>query len=395
MHIHLDPVGGVAGDMFVASLLDAWPELADRALCAIRKTGLCDTVEIKYLPYNDGILSGSRFSVTKRVAENTVHRHAHTHWAGLRAALAASGIDDAVKIHAIGIFSKLAEAEAAIHGKAIEDVVFHEVGNWDSVADIVAASALIDAVAASSWSIGSLPIGSGRVKTAHGELPVPAPATSLLLKGFAMHDDGRPGERVTPTGAAILRYLNPATTIGASSRALARTGFGFGTRKLERMSNVLRVLAFNDTATGWEQDTIAIIQFEIDDQTGEDLAVALDHIRAAEGVLDVTQSAVMGKKGRMMMQIQVLAKPENLETTSETCFRETTTLGLRTRLENRAVLRRYKMTDAQGTRVKIAERPGGITAKAEMDDIAGQAPERAERARRRATAEQEALNVND
>ncbi|WP_312841675.1 LarC family nickel insertion protein [Sinorhizobium psoraleae] len=311
----------------------------------------------------------------------------------LRAKLAASGLPDNVKRIAIGIFQELAEAEAAVHGKKVEDVAFHEVGNWDSIADIVAAATLIDAVHPESWSVGSLPLGRGFVETAHGRLPVPAPATTLLLRGFAFHDDGRHGERITPTGAAILRFLKPTPSIGQRPQVLDRTGIGFGTRRFPGMSNVLRVLAFADEAAG--QDQVGIIQFEIDDQTGEELAVALDQLRAVEGVIDVTQTPTFGKKGRMMAAIQVLTRPEAVEAITAHCFRQTTTLGLRRRVETRVILPRQAVKTENGVRVKVADRPGGPTAKAEMDDVRSLDDSHKARAELRRDAEEQALGAKE
>ena len=404
MHIHLDPVGGVAGDMFVAAMLDTWPELAEQTISAVRSIGLDDNVELSFSTHDDGTFTGSRFNVSKvglGLAEilgcGLDHTgHGHTLWSELRKTLEGSNLEAGIKRHAIGIFSELAYAEACVHGKDVATVAFHEVGNWDSIADIVAAAALINALAPSSWSIGSLPIGSGRVKTAHGELPVPAPATSLLLEGFLFHDDGRPGERVTPTGAAILKYLAPLPGIGNKPRILRDTGFGFGSRCFEGMSNVLRVLAFeaNDQGTHYS-DTVGLIQFEIDDQTGEELAVSLDHIRAQEGVIDATQTAVMGKKNRMMAGIRILTEPTALDAVCETCFQQTTTLGVRTRIEDRTILARREIKNARGQRVKIARRPGGDTAKTDIDDISMNASGHRARSKQRQISETEALNLDD
>ncbi|MET3596898.1 uncharacterized protein (TIGR00299 family) protein [Mesorhizobium shonense] len=428
-HIHLDVLGGVAGDMFVAAMLDAWPNLAETVQENLRLAGLEDDVEAVVLPHDDGVLTGSRFDVKKTGSEQEAIRphaghhaqglphghaherddhdgahgqhnhdhirdehdghHRHTHWRDLRSTLEAGSLDGAVKRVAIAIFHELALAEAAVHGRHVDDVVFHEVGNWDSIADIVAAATLIDAVGEASWSVGSLPLGRGWVETDHGRLPVPAPATTLLLRGFAFHDDGRLGERITPTGAAILRYLSPSSGIGSLPRMLDRTGIGFGTRRFPGMSNVLRVLAFTGEAA--VQERVGVIQFEIDDQTGEELAVALDHIRAAEGVIDVTQSPVFGKKGRMMASVQVLTRPDAIEAIGELCFRQTTTLGLRSRTEARTILPRQAVTTSDGMRVKLADRPGGPTAKAEMDDVEAFRQSHKARSELRRSAEAEAL----
>ncbi len=222
-------------------------------------------------------------------------------------------------------------------------------------------------------------------------MPVPAPATALLLQGFETFDDGIPGERVTPTGAAILRYLGCAPGTGKAPRRLARTGLGFGTRALPGLSNCLRALVFEaqhtDIAAGHRE--LAVIQFEVDDQSAEDLAAGLDRLRATEGVHDVVQMAVFGKKGRMATHVQVLARPAALETVSEACFRETTTIGLRTHLVNGLALPRRTAeveVDGRRLRVKLVERPGGATGKAEADDALA-TPGHAARARLRRRAE--------
>ena len=419
MHIHLDIVGGIAGDMFAAAMLDAWPEFAPAVAENLRLAGLGAEIRADLLAHNDGVLAGHRFDVVNTAQPKPVpaqaaahthdhnhdhdHHHAHDHhshdhghgshahtpWSELRQSLAGSGLAAEVKRTAIGIFECLAEAEAAVHGRDIGDVVFHEVGNWDSIADIVAAATVIVSVGAKSWSASSLPIGRGFVETAHGRLPVPAPATALLVKGLACHDDGRAGERVTPTGAAVLRFLGPEAGIGHRPRVMSRIGIGFGTRRLLGISNVLRVLAFDDVPQHG-QDQVGVIQFEIDDQSGEELAVALDHLRATDGVLDVLQTPGFGKKGRMVMSVQVLTRPEALEAAVTACFRQTTTLGVRTRIDTRSILARRAVTTEEGLRVKIADRPGGATAKAEMDD-SGHGESHEARSSMRRRAERQAL----
>jgi uncharacterized protein (TIGR00299 family) protein len=392
LHIHLDPVGGIAGDMFVAALLDAFPDQVNGVINAVRLAGLDHDFVTRVLDFDDAVMVGKKFDVRRQLSGHG-HHHDHTHWVELREQLSASQLPDGVKRHVLGIFGGLAWAEAKVHGKEIDAVTFHEVGNWDSIADIVAAATLIDALSVDTWSVGSVPIGQGRVNSAHGELPVPAPAMTLLLEGFAFHHDGRPGERVTPTGAAILRYLAPTHGLGTFSRVLRGSGHGFGTRKLPGMSNVLRVLVFDPaTDTSSSADAVGIIQFEVDDQSGEDLAVALDHVRASSGVIDVTQAMVMGKKGRMMAAIQVLVKPSHMDDAIATCFRQTTTLGVRTRVEARTILVR-KEVEVGDLRVKIAERAGGRTAKAESDDVAGDARGHQARSAARREAEDTALKA--
>jgi hypothetical protein len=392
LHLHLDPLGGIAGDMFVAALLDAWPEHAAGAVAAVRAAGLGAEVEVAHRPHRDEVLVGSRFVVTRQQA--AAEGHDHVHWRTLRARLAGSSLDAPVRARALAIFAHLAEAEAGVHGVGIDDATFHEVGAWDSIADIVAAAFLIETIGAVRWSVGALPLGGGRVRSAHGELPVPAPATARLLRGFVFHDDGRPGERVTPTGAAILKQLGAAVAAPSEAMRLLRTGHGFGQRRLEGMSNVLRVLAFEpipDQVQPAAGGDVAVLSFEVDDQTPEDLAIGLERVRAAEGVLDLVQMPVLAKKGRLATSIRILAEPGAVDAVIESCFAETTTLGVRWRLERRAVLARTMAKADDGVSVKLAERPGGaLTAKAESGDVA-QLPGHAARERARQRAEAAAL----
>ena len=220
-----------------------------------------------------------------------------------------------------------------------------------------------------------MPLGGGTVRTAHGVMPVPAPATALLLDGFAMTDDGIGGERVTPTGAAILRYLKPIARPRVSG-VLRGTGMGFGTRQLPGTSNVLRLLAFmpqDDAAIVAPHRELAVIAFEVDDQTPEDIAMALERLpRVAWRGMDVLQMAAWGKKGRMAAHIQLLAKPDVLDDVVAACFHETTTIGLRTHLvQGRALTRRMQTVQVDGEvlRVKTVERPGGRSGKTEADDL--------------------------
>ena len=396
MHIHLDAVGGVAGDMFIASMLDAFPDLRGGMLAAIRAAGLPADVHVGFAEHQDHALTGLRFRVIEpRAAELLVaaHHHPHTPFADIRAHLQACALTPAVREHAIGIFSVLAEAEAKVHGKTVDTVSFHELGEWDSIADIVGAAYLIDALAA-TWSVSSLPLGRGRVKTAHGMLPVPAPATVLLLKGFEFADDGLEGERITPTGAAILRHLDCTQSASRRARRLLRTGIGFGTRTFPGISNVLRVLAFDEAREHHGSDEVAQVQFEVDDQTPEDLAIALDKLRSHPSVLDVLQTPAFGKKGRMTMHIQLLTEVADMEGVFDACFSETTTIGLRYQVMQRRKLARASTTvEAAGRqmRVKVTERPGRKTAKVEADDLLNVIGGRAERERLQREAEQVVL----
>ncbi len=387
--IHLDPLGGIAGDMFVAALGDAIPDAANAALAEVAKLAWPRGASVRFAEHRGGALRGRRFLV------DAPHEHGHHHatWRDIRAMLQGSSLAEGTKRHALAIFALLADAEGQVHGIAADEVGFHEVGAWDSIVDIVAAACLVDQLSPRCWTWSALPLGGGRVKTQHGLLPVPAPATALLLKGMDMIDDGVPGERVTPTGAAILRHL---ATIGGTRVAglerIAATGIGFGMREMEDLPNIVRCLAYEAVPAGATRDeTIATLQFEVDDQAAEDLGVALDRIRAVPGVLEVYQAPVFAKKGRLATQVQVLARTEAADAVAQTCFEQTTTLGLRIAEQRRRVLARSEVT-VDGLRVKLARRPSGTrTAKAESDDLAALPGDRAAREAARRRAEDAAL----
>jgi hypothetical protein len=413
LDIHLDPLGGLSGDMFVAALLDAFPEHWPQVQSTIASLSLGAEAACRLAPHRDHSFAGRRFLVgadrtsnlsagehradshgdSSHSHEGSGHRerfHAyegrtgHKAWVDIRAELGRSGLDDDVNKHALAIFSLLADAEAKVHGVEVDSVTFHEVGAVDSIVDIVAAAQLISLIRADRWTSAPLPIGSGRINSAHGVLPIPAPAAALLLQGLPIIDDGVPGERVTPTGAALAAYLiDSRSTSNARILRMSRSGVGFGGRTLPGVSNCLRALAF-DQATPLAHSAVAgsidrrqlgVITFEVDDQSPEDLAIGLDHIRAMHEVFDVTQTSVVGKKGRMAAHVQILVSPQELENVIVACFEETTTIGLRRQVMEGVILRRRLETiDMEGgdsLQVKLVERPGRMqSGKAEAADVA-------------------------
>lgn len=382
-HIHLDAVGGIAGDMFAAAMLDALPALRDRvvadvAACLPPGSGFPELVE-----GTSGGLCVLRFGLDPLPPSPD-----HAAWPALdrrlRAAVLARGTAEAAR----AILRLLAEVEARLHAVPLEEVHFHEIGGWDSLMDVVAAGSIAAALAPATWSVSALPRGDGLVRTQHGLLPVPAPATAALLQGFAWRDDGIGGERVTPTGAAILRHLGARQDVRAEGRLLA-SGTGAGTRTLPGMPNILRALVLEPAAASGGREQVAVLAFEIDDMTGEEISVAAERLARAEGVLDLSVATRRGKKGRPAESFQLLVRPTAVEAVAERCFAETSTLGLRWHLAERTVLAREQASvavDGAAVGVKRARRPGGgVTAKAESDDLGDGTL--AERRRRKAEAE--------
>ncbi len=387
MHIHLDTLGGISGNMFIGAMLDIFPHLAEQLPEQLMLAGYADLVTLDISNKNDGVLQGKYFSVVVRknpeskslvFATASVFAGTHTHraWREIKATLLASNLTAKVKKHALGVFTVLANAEAAVHGVPVDDIEFHEVGAWDSIADVVCAAFLIEASEVVSWSVSSLPLGRGLINSAHGFLPVPTPAVAYLLKEYFFHDDGLEGERITPTGAAILAYLSATQSRPNTHLRLLNTGHGFGSRSFSGISNVVRAMlfSFQTQPTAPSRDAIACISFEVDDQSAEDLALALEYMRKQQGVIDVVQYPVMGKKNRQATSVRVLVQPEVQAAIEDLCFTQTTTLGLRCSVTQRAILQRKIVNiglQGRNYRVKLAQRPDGeLTAKAELDDLA-------------------------
>jgi uncharacterized protein (DUF111 family) len=377
-------------------MLDARPDLQSALLDLLARVG-AGHVRVSVNSVTSPV-SGRHFRVRSSVYEHHAHdegdRNGHhgVSFEAILSTLDGMSLPPAVLRTARGIYSLVAEAESAIHHTEPSAVHLHELGGWDSIIDIVAAAWVIDALGLARWSIGALPWGGGTVKTDHGILPCPAPATLSLLRGYAFRDDGVTGERVTPTGAAIVKYLAPSQTSATHAFRVQSTGHGFGSRILPGMANMLRVVVseaaeFSDPEL--DIDDLVQASFDVDDQTPEDLALALDHLRAVPGILDVSQRLAHGKKGRAQFQIQVLLRPEAERGVLREIFIETTTLGVRLEAMRRVKLRRREShadVGGQPLAVKIAVRPHAETAKVEADELRDVKSHSA-RARLRAIAE--------
>lgn len=372
--IDLAPIGGIAGDMFAAALFSAFPSLYE-GFCAdlesLRVQGLSATLEDR--------LSCGLLAKYFNVVQHTTDKPPRT-LSAVKKFLTNSAIDETVAMHAIEIFTLLANAEAEVHGKTIDTIHFHEVSDWDSVVDIVAASGIIARLDCKTWRVGELPLGAGTVNTAHGDIPIPAPATVALLKGFQWQDDGIAGERVTPTGAAILAYLKAAPSGNTTDAArLLVSGSGCGSRELVGRANILRATAFIEASSDEKispaercdvlHDEVVRLAFEIDDMTAEEIAWASNRIRQLSGVLDVACLSMLGKKDRHTIGIRILVTPSQFDTVTQSCFALTTTLGIRHVPVQRLILPRTEEKQA-GVNVKVVARPNGqMAAKASSDDI--------------------------
>jgi uncharacterized protein (TIGR00299 family) protein len=318
--LYFDCYAGISGDMTVAALLDLGTplehlrtELARLDLPSGSFTLATRRTERKHVP-------ALAFDVV-------VHKqHSHRHYADIRAMIAASSLADPVKDRAQRIFRRLAEAEALVHGVAVEEVHFHEVGALDSIIDIVGTAICLEYLAVEAIHAAPLPLGGGFVDTAHGRLPVPAPATAELLRGLAVHGECGGGERVTPTGAAILAALTAGEFQPRPAMVIAGIGCGAGSKDFDDVPNILR--AFLGNQEPGEPERVIMAETNIDDSTPEVLGHAMERL-LEEGALDVFFTPIQMKKNRPATQLSFVCQPELLQKLAALALRETSAIGIR------------------------------------------------------------------
>jgi uncharacterized protein (TIGR00299 family) protein len=304
-------------------------------------------------------------------AHKAVPAHApHRHLASILQIIRAAELTDAVKERACRAFQLLGEAEAAIHGIDVEKVHFHEVGAVDTIVDIVCTAVGAELLGVDRWISSPLNVGSGTVKCQHGTLPVPAPATLALLADAPVYASGSPMERVTPTGASVLRMLDVRYEAMPAMRVRA-SGYGAGGRDTPGEPNLLRLLVgeTEEKHATDEGEPIAVITTVIDDSNPQVLAYVSEVLLAA-GAWDVYRVAVQMKKGRTGTQVTVLCKPDLVPALQDILFRETTTIGLHWRLENKRSLQREfaeVATPWGAVKIKIARLASGVVANASAE----------------------------
>ena len=296
----------------------------------------------------------------------TTHTHApHRHLSSILKIINAASLSESVKTRATRAFQLLGEAEAAIHSIPIEKVHFHEVGAVDTIVDIVCSAAGAELLGVNRWLASPLNVGSGTVLCQHGTIPVPAPATLALLADAPVYAAGEPMERVTPTGAAILRMLD-VTYAPLPTLRIKASGYGAGGRETHGTPNLLRLLVGEESEQPSTDESIAVIETVIDDSTPQVLAFVSEQLLAA-GAWDVYRASVQMKKGRTGVQVTVLCRPSLVPVLRDLLFRETTTIGLRWRLENKSSLAREFTTIETPwgpVCIKIARWPNGEVANA-------------------------------
>jgi hypothetical protein len=359
---YLDSVGGLAGDMIVAALLDAG---ADRArLDALPAELGLDAVGIvveRVERQGTGALH-----VSFEAPDDTGYRD----WRTIRTLLERSHLTSRVRERSLAVFSGLAAAEARVHGVAPDDVHFHELGAVDTLMDVCGAVSLLDSLDIGELACSPLPIARGLVRASHGILPLPSPATAELLHGAPLYGVETEGELVTPTGAALASAL--VTTWGPlPPLVLERVGAGAGTRDLPQRPNVVRVFVGERTAAATGE--VVVLETNLDDLTPELVPDAVERCFAA-GALDVWTVPAQMKKGRPGFVLSALARPVQEQAVALALLEETTALGVRVSRLHRYELERDELAvDLPGgsVRVKIGRLDGRVVNVApEHDDCA-------------------------
>ena len=361
MIAYLDCVGGLAGDMLLAALLDAGaPEAALREVP--RRLGL-EAVELKLERVQRHGIGALHLDVIGDHGERT--------WLSLREQLDAADLDADIRERALAVLRRLAEVEADVHGVPLDDVHFHELGAVDTVVDVVGAVTLLAELGVDRLVCSPLPSGRGVVRAAHGVLPVPAPATAALLRGVPVFGVELEAELVTPTGAAIASMLAdewgpiPAMTI-------ERVGYGAGTADFAERANLLRVF-LGRGADVEAHGEVSLLETNLDDLLPELVPDAVERCFAA-GALDVWTAPVAMKKGRPGIVLSALARPEAEAAVARAILEETTALGVRVARLRRYELDRVERTvevDGRRVRVKLGRLDGRVVNVApEHDDCA-------------------------
>lgn len=327
---YLDCFSGISGDMFAGALLDAGLDFG--TLKALLNGLPLDGVSVEARSEARNGIHGTRFLVRVEREEKTERS-----FADIRVIIGESELPARVKKRSIDVFRILAEAESRVHGEPVDKVHFHEVGAADSIIDIVTAAVGLEVLGIERVTCSTLPLGSGFVKSRHGTIPVPAPATLEILKDVPVKDGGLEMEMVTPTGAAIARAFSesfgpmPPLTVH-------KVGYGVGAGDPEDRPNLLRIVV-GESADYPKSETAVLLEANLDDSPPEWTGFLMERL-FSEGAIDVWLVPVQMKKSRPGVMLQALARPEDRDRLAGVILRESTSLGVRFLTVERKILSR-------------------------------------------------------
>lgn len=360
--LYFDCFSGAGGDMIVASLIDAGASFAELE-CALSGLGLSGYRVSAEKVRKQG------FAATRFNVEVDPGKQPHRHLRDIVAILEKANLSDGVRNRAIAVFERLADAEAEAHGTSRDKVHFHEVGAVDAIVDIVAAMIALELLAPERIVCSPLVTGSGTVTCEHGVMPVPAPATAILLKGVPLVESAERGELLTPTAAAILTTV--ANSFGPKpAMAIEQIGLGAGTRETATLPNVCRVMLGTATGEGGGE-SVVVLETNLDDASGEWLGRCMERLLGA-GALDVYFQPIYMKKCRPGVLLTVLCEHADAAMCETIVFEETSTFGMRRRVCGRVTLDRRTetvQTPYGDVRIKVGLRDGRtMSASAEYED---------------------------
>jgi uncharacterized protein (TIGR00299 family) protein len=373
--LYFDCFSGASGDMILGALIDAGVPL-NEVKRALGTLAISPDVVWTERVSRAGI-AATKFCVRGDGDEHGAHHHPHRHLKGIYNLIDGSALSASGKARAKALFEKLGEAEAAIHGTTMEKVHLHEVGALDSIIDIVGVVSALEWLGVDRVMSSPLNVGNGTIRTSHGVYPVPAPATARLLSGTPIYSGPQQAELVTPTGALLVTSY--ASVFGPiPPMRVEKIGYGAGSRNFDDTPNVLRVLIGEAEAssvgkTSTAHETVVVVECEIDDMNPQIFGVLMDRL-LAEGALDVFYTAIQMKKNRPGTLLTIIAPPGRREALMSLVFRETTTIGVRYREQQRECLQRETVTvdtPLGPIRIKLARRDGEVlNASPEFDDCA-------------------------
>lgn len=357
-----DLIGGISGDMFVAALLDLGLSLKTLR-SELRKIPTLK-FELKATKKTVHSIRATQFQVICARDESP------RSWKHIRGLIKRSKLGVEIKAAGLEIFASLADAEAKIHGVAVDNVHFHEVGAIDSIVDILAAAIGSHELGIDSFCFSRIPLGRGIARSMHGPLPVPGPATLELLKGLPVVGIDIENETVTPTGAAIVRTLGKSFG-DQPPMTIEKIGYGAGQKEFASRPNLFR-LVVGDNHAFWQQEEMLVLETNIDDMNPQFYELVMDRLFAA-GARDVFLAPIQMKKSRPATLLRVIVEPRDREKLAKIIFQETSTIGIRSYPVARMILKREstKVKSRFGeVEVKIVELPDGSKRAApEYDDI--------------------------
>ena len=366
--LYLDCSMGCAGDMLTAALVELFPDPV-KILAELNALGIPSVKYIREKRIKCGI-AGTHVRVFVNEEEECCdcgHHHHHSGISDIAHIVGHLNASEQVKKQVMEIYEIIAQAESRVHGEPVEQIHFHEVGAMDAVADIAAVCYLMDKLNAEDICASPVHVGSGQVKCAHGILPVPAPATALILQGVPIYGGEIQGELCTPTGAALLKYYVNHFA-GMPPMAVTAIGYGMGKKDFDR-PNCVRAMVGESTG---ESDDILELSCNLDDMTGEQIGFALEQLMDG-GALDVFTTPIGMKKSRPGIMLTILCRIEDKEKLLPLIFRHTTTLGVRENRSHRYILQRKTETvdtPYGPVRQKIATGYGVERKKYEYEDVA-------------------------